>query len=306
MRIGFALPQHGEAATREGVAAVAREVESLGFDSVWVWERLLRPLEPKAPYPVGDGSLADAFKSVLGPLETLNFVAAITERVRLGTNVINLPWWNPVLLARQLATIDLLSGGRLNVGLGVGWLPDEYDAAGVPFSERGRRADEALDVLEAVWTTDPVAFEGQYYRVPPSYMGVKPLQKPHPPIYMAAYTPAAMKRTAERANGWTPVGIPMPAVPEMFAQIKQMAAQAGRDPEAMELVFRANIELTDKPLDDPRPEFKGTFAQVVEDLGAVRALGATELLVDPWPSSASVRKPEDWMKLAGAVRESLG
>jgi alkanesulfonate monooxygenase SsuD/methylene tetrahydromethanopterin reductase-like flavin-dependent oxidoreductase (luciferase family) len=120
----------------------------LGFDSLWVIERILWQSSPRPPYPIGDGSLPVKYKNVLDPLETLTFAAAHTRRVALGTSVLDLPWYNPVLLARQLTTLDVLSAGRLRIGFGTGWSPDEYEAAGVPWEERGKRADEIIQALK--------------------------------------------------------------------------------------------------------------------------------------------------------------
>ena len=149
MRIGFALPQIGTIAGPDAVTRVARRAEELGFHSVWVLDRLLYPLNPRVPYPVGDGSLPLKYKRVLDPVETLTFAAARTERIAVGTSVLNLPWYNPVLLARRLATLDVLSGGRLRVGLGIGWLPEEFEAAGSPWNARGKRADAIRQVTLA-------------------------------------------------------------------------------------------------------------------------------------------------------------
>src|SRR4029077_7843714 len=137
MRFGFALPQLSSAAGPEGLVVVAKRAEDLGFNSLWVCDRILWPVNPRLPYPAGDGSLPVKYKSVLEPLETLTFVAAHTRRIRLGTSVLNLPWYSPVLLARQLSTLDVLSAGRLRVGFGIGWSPDEYEAAGALWKERG-------------------------------------------------------------------------------------------------------------------------------------------------------------------------
>ena len=123
MRIGFALPQVGSAVGPETLVTAAQRAEDLGFDSLWVLDRILWPTNPRAPYPIGDGSLPVKYKSVLDPLETLTFVAAHTRRIALGTSVLNLPWYNPVLLARQLTTLDVLSAGRLQIGFGIGWSP---------------------------------------------------------------------------------------------------------------------------------------------------------------------------------------
>jgi alkanesulfonate monooxygenase SsuD/methylene tetrahydromethanopterin reductase-like flavin-dependent oxidoreductase (luciferase family) len=133
MRRGFALPQIGSVAGPDALITVAQRAEAVGFDSVWVLDRSLFPVEPRAPYPVGDGTLPAKYRRTPDPVETLTFVAAHTRRVAVGTSVLNVPWYNPVLLARRLSTLDVLSGGRLRVGLGMGWSPDEYQAAGVPW-----------------------------------------------------------------------------------------------------------------------------------------------------------------------------
>jgi alkanesulfonate monooxygenase SsuD/methylene tetrahydromethanopterin reductase-like flavin-dependent oxidoreductase (luciferase family) len=127
---------------------VAKRAEDLGVDCLWVLDRLLWPVNPRAPYPLGDGSLPVQYKNVLDPVETLTFAAAHTSRIALATGVLNLPWYNPVLLARRLTTLDILSRGRLRVGFGIGWSPDEYEAAGATWQDRGKRADESIEMLK--------------------------------------------------------------------------------------------------------------------------------------------------------------
>ena len=285
MRFGFALPQVGSAVGPEALATVAKRAEDLGFDSLWVLDRILWPVNPRVPYPIGDGSLPVKYKSVLDPLETLTFAAAHTRRVALGTSVLNLPWYTPVLLARQLTTLDILSAGRLKVGFGIGWSPDEYEATGAMWQERGKRADELIQALKKIWTTDPVEFQGKYYRIPKSVIGPKPVQKPHPPIYMAAYTPSAVKRVAAEANGWFPVGIPLSGVGPMFEGVKGMAKEAGRDPSALELIVRANVEIHDSPIQKDRVDFSGTLEQIAEDVKTTQKLGAAEIVFDAQFSS---------------------
>jgi probable F420-dependent oxidoreductase len=280
MRFGFALPQVGPAVGPEALVTVAKRAEELGFDSLWVLDRILWPVNPRAPYPIGDGSLPAKYKSVLDPLETLTFAAAHTRRVALGTSVLNLPWYTPVLLARQLTTLDILSGGRLKVGFGIGWSPDEYEAAGAAWQERGKRADEMIQALKKIWTTDPVEFQGKYYRIPKSVIGPKPVQKPHPPIYMAAYTPSAMKRVAAEANGWFPVGIPLSGIGPLFEEIKGMAKEAARDPSALGLIVRANVEIHDTPIQKDRVDFSGNLEQIAEDVKTTQKLGAAEIVLD--------------------------
>ena len=279
MRLGFTVPQFGPDAGPEALQEVARRAEDLGYDSLWVIERLLYPRSPQSPYPAtADGSLPLPYRRSLDPLATLAYLAAATSRVRIGTSIINLPFHNPVLLARELGTIDVLSDGRLNVGFGVGWSPDEFEAVAVPMRGRGRRAEEALQVIEAIWRDNPVEFEGRYFRVPESFFDLEPVQKPRPPIYMAAYTPATMNRVARLADGWNPSGVPLEAMEQMFAAIKEAAAEVGRDPSSLKLIVTANVEFHPAPLGDDRPIFVGSAEQIEADIFATRRLGAEELI----------------------------
>jgi probable F420-dependent oxidoreductase len=281
MRLGFCLPQSGSVAGPDALIAVARRAEEIGFDSLWVSERLLWPLDPRTPYPASpDGRLPEQAKLQLDPLETLTFVAAHTRRARLGTSVINLPFHNPLVLARRFATLDVLSGGRACVGLGNGWSADEFEAAGVPEHGRAKRTDEALLILKAVWTTDPVEFEGKYFRVAKSFVQPKPVQKPHPPIYLAAFTPLALRRVALEADGWNPTGIPVAVMSMMVRSIRETAEQAGRDPRALKLVVRANLWMRDRPLPAERAVFMGDASQITADIAATRAIGADELFFE--------------------------
>jgi probable F420-dependent oxidoreductase len=305
MRLGFALPQVGHLADPDAVAAVAARGEALGFDSFWVLDRLLWPLAPKAPYPpTPDGSLPVQYRRVLDPLDTLTFAAAKTTRAMLGTSVLNLPWYNPTLLARRLTTIDVLSKGRLRVGVGVGWSPDEYEAAGARFTARGRTADEHLRALKSIWMTDPVAFEGTGYRIAPSANDLRPVQKPYPPIYMAAFVPAAMKRAAEEADGWFPVGIPLQGIAGMF---ESMLAMRGPGPHArpFELIVRGNVLLDPRFSTDSRADFTGSLEEVARDIATARQLGVHELVLDV-QFSPDVRSASDLLQRMEQLRAAAG
>jgi probable F420-dependent oxidoreductase len=249
---------------------------------LWVLDRLLYPVSPKTPYGASrDGSLPPAYQRSLDPLGTLAFAAACTSRIGLGTSVLNLPFYNPVLLGRQLTSIDVLSEGRLIVGLGMGWSKDEYEAAGSEWKSRGARASEALDVLQKMWTEETPEHHGTYYSLPKTILRLRPVQKPHPPIYLAAFTGATMKRVAERADGWNPAVLPIPKMKAMFDGIRAMAQAAGRDPARLKLVVRANLMVAEAPLGAARGPFVGSFEQICDDISATRDIGAHELFFDP-------------------------
>jgi probable F420-dependent oxidoreductase len=281
MKLGFVLPHIGPLASRDAIVTTAQAAEALGYDSLWVTERLLYPIAPRSPYPVTpDGALPEQFRRNLDPLAALTLAAASTERIRLGTSVLDMPYYNPVMLARSLATLDILSDGRLDVGLGLGWSQDEVEAAGGWTTARGRRSDEFIAVLKAVWGADPVEFAGEFYQVPRSIIAAKPVQQPHPPLYLAAYTASGLRRVANHANGWNAAGIPIEGMAQMITGIRAMATEAGRDPEAIALVVRANVYLTEDDLPTERPIFSGSAAQVAEDIVGTRDMGASELFFD--------------------------
>lgn len=278
MRLSFVLPNNGPLAGPDSIGAMAGRAEELGFDGLWVSERTLYPLEPRAPYPAGGGVLPDAFKTNLDPLDTLTFLAGQTSRIGLGTSVLNLPWYSPVMLARRLTTLDVLSRGRLRVGLGLGWSPDEYEAAGVPFQRRLSRGVEALQVLKAIWTSNPVAFEGEFYQVPRSYIGPKPVQQPYPPIYIGAFGPRALAWAAAESGGWIGGDMPFEVIAQIFDGMRSTAQRGGRDPDALELVMVYQVRVSAEELSDGRAPFTGTPEQITADIARSREIGAAELV----------------------------
>jgi len=303
MKIGFTLPNIGPLGSPESISKVAERAEALGYDSLWTAERLLWPLKLQTPYPVTpDGSLPEQYKYSLDPLDTLTFAAAYTRTIGLGVSVLDIPYHNPVTLGRRLTTIDCLSNGRLRVGFGLGWSKDEMEATGAIMKQLGARADEFLQVLKAIWTTNPVDFQGRFFQVPKSYINQKPVQKPHPPIYLAAFAPPALKRVATFADGWNPVAIPPDGMTQMFNGIKKMARDGGRDPSSLAMIVRANLKITEKPLGKARVIFSGTLDQIKEDIGSTRQIGANELFFDPtFDPRAQVL--DQWLLLMEQFRE---
>ena len=242
--LGFAVPQFGESA-RADLARYAATAESLGADSLWVGDRLLTPVHPSVGY-AGKDTIPEQFRAGLDPFIALAVAATATTHVRLGSSVFVAPWYPPVQLARQLTAIDVVSDGRLLPGFGVGWSPEEFAAAGAPFRGRGAQLDELLDALERLWTTNPVEHDGKRWAIPSSWVDLKPVQQPRPPIYLAAFTPASLRRVGRRADGWLPaVQVPGGVAPEMLALLRHTiddaAREVGRDPSAIHTYVRMNV-----------------------------------------------------------------
>jgi probable F420-dependent oxidoreductase len=240
LKIGILLPVAGEQATRENIIQTAKLAEQEGFDSLWVFERLLWPLNPQTPYPgTPDGSLPIEYQKVFDPLETLSYVAGITNKITLGTSVIDMLFHNPVILARRFATLDVLSQGRDICGLGIGWSKDEYQSCTVSFSNSGKRADEFVQVLKKIWTEDIVEFKGEYYNIPASKIGPKPIQKPHIPIYLGGFSPNTYSRIVDYdANGWLAViGGQLENLENAIQTIKDQAKKTNKDPNNFKVIL---------------------------------------------------------------------
>jgi probable F420-dependent oxidoreductase len=303
MRIGISIPNGGAIATVDAIVKIAKRAEELAYDTLWTFDRLIYAVNPRNPYPgtPDDSSWPQHFRRMLDPLDTLTFAAAQTSKIFLGTSVLDLPYYNPVVLGRRLTTIDYLSNGRLRVGFGLGWSEDEMEATGANMKQRGAAADEFLQILKKLWTQDTIEFHGKIYNVPKCHVDLKPVQKPHPRIYLAAFAPAALQRVARLADGWNPTGIPIEGMAAMFASIKQMATGAGRDPSSLEMVVRANLHLTEKPLGKDRPVFAGSLDQIKEDGAACRQIGATEVHFEP--GFAPGQTLENWLKFMEQLRK---
>lgn len=302
MQVGVTLPHLGAGAGPESLVRAAQRAEALGYDSLWVAERLLYPVEPRSPYPSSpDGSLPAFYQQVLTPIETLTYVAAHTERIGIGTGVLIMPLHNPIMLARQLATLDVLSGGRVRVGLGQGWSVDELEAGGMARGPRGARADEFVGVLKAVWTTDPAEFSGVYYTLPKSILRPKPAQRPHPPIYLAAYAPSALERVARLADGWLPAGVPLANVGPMMDQLRELARAAGRDPGVLQLVLLAFPAILERSPGAGRQDFVGTLDEIGRDVATARGLGVTEIIFAPGYATGDL-SPDEYFRALEQLR----
>lgn len=281
MKIGLGLPQFGELGTPENIAKLARFAENENFDSLWVIERHLWPINPQTKYPpTPDGSFPTVYQKSLDPIETLTFVAGITEKIRLGTGAVDMLYQNPTILAKRLATLDVLSNGRLLVGLALGHSKDEFQAVGVPFKNRGERADETLEILKKIWTSENVEHQGKFFSIPKSKIGPKPIQKPHPPIYLAGFNGNTFDRIVRsEANGW--LGIPLPTIDDFANNVralKETAKKARKDPDAIDLPTLIIIDVDDTNGKDRRP-FHGTIQDVISDIKRIQQIGVTEIFM---------------------------
>lgn len=249
---------------------VARRSEELGYESLWTFQRLLSPV---------DASWGEPYRAVLDPTVVLGFAAAVTSRARLGVAVLNMPFVSPVLVAKQAATLDVLSGGRLDLGLGMGWSDEEYAATGATKRHQARRSEEFMAALRALWTLDPVRHEGEFYRIPPTKADPRPVQQPHPPILLGGAAPAALRRAGRIADGWVSSSrTDLAHIAESIDVIRASAAEAGRDPSALRFVCRGVARLGES--DGDRKPLQGTLEQIQGDLDLLAGSGLTEVFID--------------------------
>jgi probable F420-dependent oxidoreductase len=242
---------------------MATLAEELGYDSLWTFQRLL----------VGvDDELPAVYQSVLDPLLALTFAAARTRRIRLGVALVNLPFISPVYLAKQAATLDVLSGGRFDLGLGVGWLATEFTATGVDLARRGARAEEYIRVLHTLWDNEIAEFSGDFYTVPPSRMAPRPVQAGGPPILLGGVVPAALRRAGRMAAGWMSRSTAdLDRIAEDIAVVRGAAA----DPEAVRVVVRGVVRPGERS-----GRLSGSYDQIRADAEWLGEQGVTELNYD--------------------------
>lgn len=286
MKVGITLPQAGEQSTTANIIRTAKTAEDEGFDSLWVFERLLWPISPQTPYvATPDGSLPVEYQRVFDPLETLTFVAAKTNKITLGTSVIDILFHNPVVLARRFATLDVLSGGRTIAGLGIGWSKDEYQVSNIPFENKGKRADEFIQALKKIWTEDIVEFKGNYYNIPASKIGPKPIQKPHIPIFMGGFSPNTFKRIINYStNGWLGLIVgPLEYLENTIKSMNEMASKANKDPNEFKtilLTYPNIVESKNEQLTNESQRFPltGTIDQIGNDIKRIKKMGVDHIV----------------------------
>ncbi|MGO8956101.1 MAG: TIGR03619 family F420-dependent LLM class oxidoreductase [Streptosporangiaceae bacterium] len=274
MDIGFGAPVSGAWATPQNLASFATAAERAGYHSLWSFQRLLLPAGSR---------MEPVYHSVLDPMAALSFAAAVTSRIRLGVAVINLPYVSPGYLAKQAASVDVLSGGRHDLGLGIGWMPEEFALTGADLSRRGARSAEYVQVLKALWAGDAAEFSGEFYQVPAGTQAPLPVQPGGPPVLLGGMAKPALERIGRIADGWvTSSRTDLSRVGNLVSIVKDAADAAGRDAEAMRFICRGVVR-AGAPVpgaDGQRLLLSGDYDQIRADTAWLGEVGITEVFYD--------------------------
>jgi probable F420-dependent oxidoreductase len=289
MRYGFYLPTRGQTASPEALDTLVARAEEWGFSSVMIADHIVFPVTIKSKYPYTVSGAFPGQGDALEQLSLMAFVAGKSRTLRLISSVMILPYRNPVVTAKMLATIDVLSHGRVTVGVGVGWLREEFEALDAPdFDRRGAVSDEYLRIFKALWTQEPASYHGEFYRFDSVRCLPHPVQKPHPPIWVGGHSKAALRRVARLGDGWHPVGA-NPAVPlrppelrALLDDLRRLTEAEGRDFSTLTISYKAPIYDSGQGVDGgaERRPFSGSQQAIADDIGTFAGLGVSELIFD--------------------------
>ena len=270
MKFGFVIPQNWGLSDPQEVVQFGVRAEELGYDSVWVNHHILNV-----------GYIYDRLEDrpYYDALTVLTWVAAMTERVRLGTTVLVLPYLNPLVLAKTIATLDVMSGGRVSLGVGVGMLREENDALGSDFTTRGAYADESIEVMRDLWTSEDPSYNGRFFDYSGFKFSPKPVQSPGVPILIGGMSRAAMRRAARLGDGWHPNGGSVTDMGERFENVRTMCAEFDRDPDEVTLVVRGELDILDTPSDNPSTPMIGTPDQLLRTIEGYESIGVSEIVL---------------------------
>jgi len=293
VEFGFSLPGRGPLARPDFLLKIALAADALRYSSLFVTDHVVLPTSSARsvyPYAVSGQLPGGAAQDYLEPFSLLAYLAHATKRIRLGTSVLVVPYRNPVVTAKMLATIDVLSSGRLILGAGVGWLREEFEAlAAPPFEERGAVTDEYLRLMRAMWTADPVTFSSRHYSMRDIHALPKPRQPGGPPIWIGGHTEAAVRRAGAVGDGWHPIALRPPGtlLPDEYAakadRVRAAARDAGRPPESITLSVRVPMEVRPRGRAVPageRPMFQGSADEIACDIERYAAAGVTHFVFD--------------------------
>ncbi|HST81143.1 MAG TPA: LLM class F420-dependent oxidoreductase [Kineosporiaceae bacterium] len=286
MKLGVSLPTVGPAGRRKYVLQVARAAEDLGFDSLWVSSHVALPEHRSSTCLYPRAKTSDAYNwgvAWLEPVSVMSLVAGATERITVGSHVLALPYRNPVILATELATLDQLAPGRVVLGVGIGWMDEEFQAVGVPRTERGARTDEYLDVIRQLWAQElPSSFHGRFVNFDQMWLAARCHTPGGPKVYVGGNTDPALRRVARRGDGWLAHELYPDEVVAGRDRLAELCAEIGRDPAEIELTVRRGL-IPPFPVMDfmaDRQHLQGTAEQVAEQFDAYRRAGISLLVLD--------------------------
>jgi len=281
MDFGVFLPISGRAAGRATLTEATRQAEALGFVAVWAADRIIIPWEINTPYPYSEGEafIVPPDRPFLEPLTCLAFLAGATEKIRLGISVLVMPYRHPLYWAKIAATIDTLSEGRFILGVGVGWMVEEFEALQTPFKERGALSNEQLDILTRLWSEEKVSFRGDFYRFDQVAFYPKSYQQPRMPLWIGGEAAPARRRAALYGDAWFPyfVRITPAQLAAHYDDVRRRAAEAGREPDQVSLNCCLPIVITDEPVPQEEDRLRGTPEQLIEALQGYQKIGVEHL-----------------------------
>jgi probable F420-dependent oxidoreductase len=269
LNFGITIPNNWGIEDPQDVFNVAVLAEEMGYDSIWVNHHVFNAGYVKER--LGQLPYYDA-------LTTLTYAAALTKRVRLGTTVLVLPYLNPMVLAKTLATLDVFSGGRLIAGVGVGALRHESDSLGSDYHTRGAYANESIAIMKELWTNDEPNFEGRFFSFSGVLFSPKPLQKPHPPIWVGGTSNGALRRVARYGDGWHPNRMSPETLQTSIETLKSYLDDAGRSLDDITLSVRAELNVSTSPSSNPEEPMAGTPDQIIQSIEAFRSISVEEFV----------------------------
>lgn len=285
MRFAARVPQMGPNISGPGVVRFAQEAERMGYEILAVGDHIVFPERIEAAYPYGGGgpNPSVAAGNYIEPMTLLSYIAGATKSIKLLTGVLVIPYRHPVLAAKMFSCLDFLTQGRVIVGIGVGWLKEEFDVMGMRFEQRGAVTDEILDIYRKLWTEERPRHDGRFFKFDEVQFTPKPVQKPHPPIWVAGNTTVAMRRAVRVGQGWFPIHFTSGEFKPKLQQLRALAEAAGRDPAGIEICLGTSLEFADASF---TPELQrkllgeGNRQKMIDELNAFAAMGVDTVQFD--------------------------
>ena len=283
MQFGLGLPNLSYVDPTDTLIRLAHTAEELAFDSLWVSDHVFIPYEyaPNYPYSSSGRMGLEATDQIFDALTTLTFLAGQVQTPRLGISVLIVPYRNPIVTTKMLVTLDVLSRGRVILGAGVGWMPEEFAALGASYKDRGRVTDEYLQIYQELCTADKPSFEGQHYSIRNMGFYPKPIQKPYPPVWIGGYSPAALRRAIRLGDGWHPSNLPPAELAEKKILLERLCREAGRDPASLTISTRVNnVAFGDSGDTIGRPSpLSGTPQQIIDTIKRYEDAGVSHIVL---------------------------